>query len=80
MKTWTQTVIVQLVSIVILVACAAAFGLARPADTSAPAAESPVRLAIMAVGEACGLEDVEVEAPAPVSPARRAFGASRCSE
>ncbi len=79
-RTWTQTLIVQLISLVILFASAAAFGLGR-AQPSAPAcveAEAhPPHVTVATLGARCGLD----EEVAPVLVPRRAhFGAARCTE
>ena len=79
-RSWTDTLRVQAISLVILLGSAAAFGLAHPAPAAAPAApvaDRPVHVLAVADGASCGLAP---EPPAPVSPARRRFGADRCTE
>lgn len=84
-RNWTDTLRVQVISLVILLGSAAAFGLAHPEPgavpaPAAPVADHPVHVLAVADGASCGVDPEPAAPVAPVSAARRVFGAARCTE
>jgi hypothetical protein len=75
-RTLTQTLSLQLISFVILLGSAAAFGLGRAPRPAAVETETRLlQVALVTHGASCGLDE-EPPVPAP----RPRFGAARCTE